>query len=113
MAAHPNPTQDSILREACPARHTSARSETVTTHPASDERSLPEANSSLQRRTLKIETVGDFARRKVKPLIRLTGRWLEKAGFKPGHRVQVSHSKSGELMLQFQETPPEDQTNHR
>ena len=112
MAAHPNPTQDSILREACPARHTSVRSETVATHPTTDATLLQEANSSLQRRTLKIETVGDFARRKVKPLIRLTGRWLEKAGFKPGHRVQVSHSKSGELVLQFQETPLEHQSEH-
>lgn len=54
-------------------------------------------------RTLKIEAVGDFAGHQVKPRIRLGGQWLEKAGFKPGHRVEISSSKSGELSLQFRE----------
>lgn len=40
-------------------------------------------------RTLKIETVGDFWRGLIKPKIRLTGHWLERAGFKPGANVQV------------------------
>lgn len=40
-------------------------------------------------RTLKIETAGDFWRGLLKPRIRLTGRWLEQAGFKPGSHVQV------------------------
>ena len=40
-------------------------------------------------RTLKIEEEGDFAKSLVKPKIRLMGRWLEKAGFRPGNRVQV------------------------
>ena len=54
-------------------------------------------------RTLKIEAVGDFAGHQVKPRIRLGGQWLEKAGFKPGHRVEISSSKPGELSLQFKE----------
>ena len=54
-------------------------------------------------RTLKIEAVGDFAGNKVKPRIRLTGHWLERAGFRPGHRVEISFSKPGELSLQFRE----------
>jgi hypothetical protein len=41
-------------------------------------------------RTLKIEETGDFFRGKVSPKIRLTGRWLERTGLKPEHRVQVS-----------------------
>ena len=57
-------------------------------------------------RTLKIEAVGDFAGNKVKPRIRLTGRWLEKAGFRPGHRVEISSSRPGELSLQFREEIP-------
>jgi hypothetical protein len=57
-------------------------------------------------RTLKIEAVGDFAGNKVKPRIRLTGRWLERAGFRPGHRVEISSSKPGELSLQFREESP-------
>jgi len=40
-------------------------------------------------RTLKIETVEDFWRGLIKPKIRLTGRWLEQAGFKPGSHAQV------------------------
>ena len=71
--------------------------------------SLHEATpaSSLRRRSLKIEAIGDFAGGKIKPRIRLTGQWLEQAGFKPGHRVEISYSKAGELVLQFQETPLE------
>jgi hypothetical protein len=54
-------------------------------------------------RTLKIEAIGDFAGNKIKPRIRLSGRWLESAGFKPGHWVEISSSKPGELSLQFKE----------
>ena len=54
-------------------------------------------------RILKIEAIGDFAYRRVKPRIRLSGLWLENAGFKPGHRVEISSSKPGELSLQFKE----------
>jgi hypothetical protein len=57
-------------------------------------------------RSLKIEAVGDFACRKIKPRIRLTGRWLERAGFKSGHRVEISSPKAGELSLQFKEECP-------
>ena len=55
-------------------------------------------------RTLKIEAIGDFAKGKIKPRIRLTGHWLEQAGFKPGHRVEINSSKAGELTLQFKES---------
>jgi len=40
-------------------------------------------------RDLKIEAEGDSWRGLFKPKIRLIGRWLERAGFKPGNRVQV------------------------
>ena len=50
-------------------------------------------------RSLKIEAVGDFACHQVKPRIRLSGLWLEQAGFKPGHRVEVLVSKPGEMSL--------------
>jgi hypothetical protein len=52
-------------------------------------------------RTLKIEAVGDFAYRKIKPRIRLSGQWLERAGFKPGHRAVIHAPRPGELRLQF------------
>jgi len=58
-------------------------------------------------RSLKVEAVGDFARRKVIPRIRIAGQWLEQAGFKPGHRVQVSIEQSGNLSLRFLEQAKE------
>ena len=58
----------------------------------------------MNARTLKIEEAGDFFRGKVAPKIRLTGRWLERAGFKPGHRVQVESTGEGVLTLRFMAT---------
>jgi hypothetical protein len=55
----------------------------------------------MKPRNLKIETAGDFWRKKVSPKIRLSGRWLEQAGFKPGHRVTVEISQPGTLTLRF------------
>lgn len=55
----------------------------------------------MSARTLKIEATGDFWRSKIVPKVRLTGQWLERAGFKPGHRVQVSIEQTGELRLRF------------
>jgi hypothetical protein len=40
-------------------------------------------------RTLQIEADGDFCKGLIKPKIRIMGRWLEQAGFKPGDRVRV------------------------
>lgn len=50
-------------------------------------------------RILKIEATGDFWRGTVKPQIRLKGNWLDKAGFKPGLRVEVRCDQSGSLTL--------------
>jgi hypothetical protein len=55
----------------------------------------------MSSRTLKIEETGDFFRRRVRPKIRLTGCWLERAGFKPGHRVHVELTGDGVLTLRF------------
>ena len=86
--------------------------------PAGSSMSQPELTLSLRetskqkareppgQRTLKIETVGDFAYCKIKPRIRLTGHWLEQAGFKPGHRVEIHLLKPGEMSLQFKENSP-------
>ena len=60
----------------------------------------------MKARTLKIEATGDFFRRKISPKIRLTGRWLERAGFKPGHRVEVELLETGCLKLRFVESEP-------
>jgi hypothetical protein len=55
----------------------------------------------MNTRTLRIEVTGDFWRGKIKPKIRLTGCWLERAGFKPGHRVEVRSDQPGTLTLCF------------
>lgn len=52
-------------------------------------------------RTLRIESTGDFFYGKVTPKIRLAGQWLERAGFKPGHRVEVRLDQLGTLTLRF------------
>lgn len=59
----------------------------------------------MKSRSLKIEETGDFWRRQVKPRIRLTGQWLERAGFKPGHRVEVRLDGPGLMTLRFLEVP--------
>jgi len=67
---------------------------------------MPDLEKSASRRSLKIEAVGDSFYRKIKPRIRLSGDWLEQAGFRPGHRVEILLSKPGEMSLQFKEEAP-------
>ena len=62
---------------------------------------------AFQARSLAIEASGDFFRRKVTPKIRLSGKWLELAGFRPGHRVQVIIEEPGHLRLRFLEQAKE------
>jgi hypothetical protein len=50
-------------------------------------------------RTLKIEADGDRWKDLIKPKIRLMGRWLERAGFKPGSRVHVACIARGIIEL--------------
>jgi hypothetical protein len=50
-------------------------------------------------RSLKIEEDGDFFKGRIRPKIRLMGRWLERAGFKPGTRVAVRCLSSGVIEL--------------
>ena len=50
-------------------------------------------------RILKIEVDGDLWKGLLKPKIRLMGRWLERAGFKPGHRVHVTCVALGVIEL--------------
>jgi hypothetical protein len=61
-------------------------------------------------RSIKIEAVGAIAYRRVKPRIRLSGQWLEQAGFKPRRRVEIASQKLGELSLQFREETPEPES---
>lgn len=56
-------------------------------------------------RQLKIEAEGDFWRGLLKPKIRLTGRWLERAGFSPGQHVYVKYISAGVLELRSSSAP--------
>lgn len=53
-------------------------------------------------RRLKIEADGDFWKGAPKPKIRLTGRWLEKAGFIPNNHVEVTCVSPGLIELRLQ-----------
>ncbi|MEW6306474.1 MAG: SymE family type I addiction module toxin [Verrucomicrobiota bacterium] len=50
-------------------------------------------------RSLAVERTGDFFKQQIKPRIRLHGKWLEAAGFKPGTRVVVTLTAPGQLTL--------------
>jgi hypothetical protein len=56
-------------------------------------------------RQLKIEAEGDAWKGLFKPKIRLMGRWLERAGFKPGKRVQVVCVAPGVIELRSADVP--------
>ena len=47
----------------------------------------------------------------VTPKIRLAGQWLERAGFKPGSRVEIQASQPGTLTLKF--LPENDNNSHQ
>jgi hypothetical protein len=69
-------------------------------HPSSGDGKILQAPAV---RSLKIEADGDFWRGKIKPKLRLMGRWLERAGFKPGGRAQVLCISPGVLELRSTE----------
>src|ERR1041384_7745256 len=52
-----------------------------------------------ERRTLKIEDLGDRWKRKAFSGIRLKGHWLVRAGFRPGERVAVIMDAPGIMQL--------------
>ncbi len=62
-------------------------------------KSLPQTEPAPPVRTLKIEADGDCWKGLIKPKIRLMGGWLERAGFSPGNRVQVTCVSPGVIEL--------------
>jgi len=59
----------------------------------------------MKTRNLKIEAAGDAWRGQIIPKIRLAGKWLDRAGFKPGNRVEIlPGTQPGTLILQFQDS---------
>ena len=67
-------------------------------------KSLQPIEQPLSIRTLKIEADGDSWKGLIKPKIRLMGRWLERAGFSPGNRVQVTCVAPGVIELRSPDT---------
>jgi hypothetical protein len=57
----------------------------------------------MEPRHLHAYPTGDFWRKKVVPLIRLQGKWLERAGFPPGCPVIVEIKGDGVLTVRKME----------
>ena len=55
-------------------------------------------------RILKVQDVGDYHKRKVKPQIKLEGMWLLDAGLPPYRHVEVTNPVPGMLILRSLET---------
>ena len=64
-------------------------------YPAFFMQSIPETKV----RRLKVEEHGDGWKNGLKPKIRLIGRWLEQAGFRPGSHVHIISVSPGVLEL--------------
>ncbi len=56
-------------------------------------------NHAKPGRILKVSEVGDFYLKRTKPLIRLHGKWLEKAGIPPNSHVIVRNPAPGVLNI--------------
>ena len=54
-------------------------------------------------RRLKIEADGDAWKGRIKPKIRLMGRWLQQAGFSPGRHVHIISIAPGVMELRSSE----------
>ena len=76
-----------------------------------DSQLLRPAEVSPPVRKLKIEADGDFWRGLMKPKIRLMGRWLARAGFQPGNRVQVTCVAPGVIELRSLDVVLANETN--
>lgn len=50
-------------------------------------------------RKLKVQDVGDYYQKEVKPQIRLQGKWLLNAGLKPGQQVHITNPQPGVLIV--------------
>ena len=64
-----------------------------------------ESTTTQTVRRLKIEEHGEGWNRRFKPKIRLIGRWLEQAGFAPGHHVHITCVAPGVLELRATDAP--------
>lgn len=56
-------------------------------------------SGELSSRTLKVQNVGDYFRKEVKPQIRLQGKWLLSAGLRPDSHVRITNPRPGVLIV--------------
>jgi len=63
--------------------------------------SQPQPNTA---RLITIEADGNSFKGPRKPKIRLSGKWLEAAGFPPGQKVQVTFIDTGVMQLRIQQS---------
>ncbi len=57
-------------------------------------------NTPPVNRRIKVETVGDFFRKRTTPLIRLKGKWLADWGVPSNQHVRVTQVGPGKLLLE-------------
>ena len=68
---------------------------------------IADVKTDVPSRRLKVEATGDPWLGKVTSKIRLKGRWLEQAGFRPGDQVEVTLGPQGNLNLKVIEPEQE------
>lgn len=59
----------------------------------------PSAPTEQPMRRIKVEAQGDRSWKRIKPKIRLMGKWLERAGFAPGTHVEIRPLSTGRMEL--------------
>lgn len=72
---------------------------------------IAELRDRRTHRTLKIEAEGDPWQGGIKPKIRLKGSWLERAGFRPGGRVNITCFTVGVMELRCEPTAALNRTS--
>jgi hypothetical protein len=57
-------------------------------------------------RLLTVTPTGDFWKGKVVPMLRITGKWVERAGIEPGCRVEIENPEPGVLVIRRLSSTP-------
>ena len=74
-----------------------------------ESKSLLPTEAAPSVRKLKIEADGDPYGGDIKPKIRIIGRWLERAGFRPGNHVQVTCIAPDPMLVNGTKPPSSEQ----
>ncbi len=66
----------------------------------------------MKTRTLKIEETGDPFKYGIVPKVRITGKWLEAAGFPPGERLTLTLISPGVIEMRVCGAPAPTEAFH-